>query len=283
MGTIDINHPAFKEPWKWRIMSSLWMPEGAERVDDVYRDWLHENSDSHSHRELLIPVKGRCLSALNGKIYDCEPGTFFLFGKGDVHPQGYPPKADGLEHFWVSFMGADAVVRRVRVRRGRFRDIFQRSCVIGGHETTRNVARCWDEIASGAGDGTFNRLKMIAALAALLYYLLENVNTFMKSGSEERQIKVVETVMKHIDRTAGKNVSLDQMARISGYSKYHFLRVFKLHSGLTAHEYVDKARLEKTRELEAAGSLKKEIAEELGFSCSAAFSHWRRSIKRKMV
>ncbi|MBA2479933.1 MAG: helix-turn-helix transcriptional regulator, partial [Planctomycetes bacterium] len=86
--------------------------------------------------------------------------------------------------------------------------------------------------------------------------------------------QAIEAIKRHIAQTAGNGVTLDQLARIAGFSKFHFLRVFKKHTGTTVHAYVNECRLQRVAELRAAGLTQKDIGARLGFSCPAAFSRW---------
>jgi AraC-like DNA-binding protein len=94
------------------------------------------------------------------------------------------------------------------------------------------------------------------------------------TDSVKRREKVVDAIKEHIQESAGAGVSLDRLAVISGYSKYHFLRMFKDRTGTTVHEYVNQCRMAKCRELLSEGARKSEISDILGFSSPATFSRW---------
>ncbi len=68
---------------------------------------------------------------------------------------------------------------------------------------------------------------------------------------------------------------LDVLAHLSGYSKFHFSRIFKACTGETVHTFIDACRLRKSSELLKRGVLCKEVAAALGFSSPAAYSNWR--------
>jgi AraC-like DNA-binding protein len=85
---------------------------------------------------------------------------------------------------------------------------------------------------------------------------------------------VVRTVQRHIDAIHGREVTVQSVARLAGYSPYHFLRLFKRHAGCTVHEYVNRARRRRVGELLARGWSQKAIGADLGFSGPASFSRW---------
>ncbi|HEX4742176.1 MAG TPA: AraC family transcriptional regulator [Caulobacteraceae bacterium] len=68
--------------------------------------------------------------------------------------------------------------------------------------------------------------------------------------------------------------SLEAMAAQAGVTPSHFCRIFKKANGVTPHQYVMKARLERARELllqtDTPAAL---VAEQLGFSSQSHFTH----------
>lgn len=85
------------------------------------------------------------------------------------------------------------------------------------------------------------------------------------------------TMRDHIMNCSGKGITLDHFAYLSGYSKYHFHRMFKAQTGMTVHQCINEARVRTTRELLDAGHLHKQISIELGFNNPTAFSRWYRA------
>ena len=84
------------------------------------------------------------------------------------------------------------------------------------------------------------------------------------------------TIRRHIETANGKGCGLDSLARIAGYSKYHFLRLFHKHIGMTLHEYVDRCRRQAYRRLAADGLRQNAIADALGFAHPSTLTRWRK-------
>ncbi len=77
----------------------------------------------------------------------------------------------------------------------------------------------------------------------------------------------------HADRCFDRPVDLDEMARVAGLSKYHFLRLFKATYGLTPIEYVSQRRIERAQDLLRATNLTvTEVCMLVGFSSLGSFS-----------
>jgi AraC-like DNA-binding protein len=68
-------------------------------------------------------------------------------------------------------------------------------------------------------------------------------------------------------------LTLNEMARQAGLSRYHFLRLFREAFGATPHQYLIRVRIERAKALLAAanGSVT-EVCFEVGFSSLGSFS-----------
>ena len=70
---------------------------------------------------------------------------------------------------------------------------------------------------------------------------------------------------------------LADLAREAGQSEFHFARAFKTSLGITPHEYLNRRRIEKARQLIARGDSLAEVALACGFSNQ---SHLNRQFRR---
>ena len=77
-----------------------------------------------------------------------------------------------------------------------------------------------------------------------------------------------------------ENITLEQVAAISGFSKFHFTRIFKQCMDKTFYEYLNERRITKAEELLYATVLSiTDIAMNSGFSSISAFNRTFKSIK----
>jgi AraC-like DNA-binding protein len=74
------------------------------------------------------------------------------------------------------------------------------------------------------------------------------------------------------DRCA-EPLTLAQLARTAGMSRYHFLRLFRDAFGATPHQYLMRVRLERARKLLAADTASvTDVCMDVGFSSVGSFS-----------
>jgi len=85
-------------------------------------------------------------------------------------------------------------------------------------------------------------------------------------------------VLSYIEDNVGEDISLSEIAAVSGLSVSHFKRLFRESVGLPVHQYLIRRRLERAKELLAEGKLSiSQIAIETGF---AHQSHLARHMRR---
>ena len=110
----------------------------------------------------------------------------------------------------------------------------------------------------------------------------DTAQRFMTDGI--RQKKYVEkfmSVCSYIDEHCTDNLTLDDVAEYSGFSKYHFTRLFRQFTGLTFYRYLNQKRIAKAERILADPSLSvTDVAMASGFSSMSAFIRMFKIMKR---
>jgi AraC-like DNA-binding protein len=133
-----------------------------------------------------------------------------------------------------------------------------------------------------AGDAAMGLEELGLALAA---------TTFQHTAANPRRLplstaktaRVQDTIFAALDlleRDAGEDLSLSEVADVVGLSPFHFLRLFKRETGVTPYRFLMQARIRKAIELLRETSLPvTEIAFEVGFGDLSNFiNFFRREI-----
>jgi len=85
-------------------------------------------------------------------------------------------------------------------------------------------------------------------------------------------LKHIQKTIDYIEENLQQDINLAACAKVSGYSQYHFLRVFKYVTGLTPADYIRKRRLtEIAKEMLASGKYISELAFLYGFNSKENF------------
>lgn len=277
------DHPLFTpvmlerlcRPEEWRIISGHCPPDVAPVEHRAHQDWLVDHAHRHAHLEVLFFLSGSGLHGHCGQVYPCVPGTALFFDAFEEHDQNCPPFGPDADHLWVAITREHAIARRIELRGGK----------LAFHERSRLLTRGDSRVGSAfilfdmaAAPAVVRRLRLVTAMAALFTAIIEDgLVSDVTDDAGDFQRRIVATVQQHIRDTAGRGATLDHLARLAGYSKFHFLRIFKAHAGVSVHAYIDDCRRAHVRQRLREGASKKIIAHELGFSSSAAFSRWQRA------
>lgn len=81
-------------------------------------------------------------------------------------------------------------------------------------------------------------------------------------------------ILEYMQQHATQLISLDELAREAGISRFHFVRLFKQKVGLAPHEYLVGLRLSKAAELLLSTDLDvATIASQCGYSNAGRFAH----------
>jgi len=90
----------------------------------------------------------------------------------------------------------------------------------------------------------------------------------------------INRVIDYIEENLAEKMTLEELAGVANFSKYHFHRIFYAFLGETLFQFIQRLRLQKSKELIAIreNASLTEIAYDCGFSSSAAFS---RSFKKR--
>ncbi len=116
--------------------------------------------------------------------------------------------------------------------------------------------------------GLLERVELSREILWLVGYYLDAVGYEEKREQEDPIHRAL-----HLIRAGNTPLTLDEMAKLSGYSRSYFVRKFKQRTGTSPMRYLNRVRLEKARGLlQTTDTPIGQIMEEVGFGDPAAFS-----------
>ena len=129
-------------------------------------------------------------------------------------------------------------------------------------------------------------VKIYALLIRLLIAVREFHLEQSKSSLSRDNVKIYEysekfsTVMKYIDANYMYDISLDQLADVAGYSKYHFSRIFKQYNSMSYLQYINARRTRAAENLLLDPEIPiTEVAMRSGFKSLTTFNRIFKEIK----
>jgi AraC-like DNA-binding protein/quercetin dioxygenase-like cupin family protein len=266
-------------PETWKLIATF-LPEETKSFYDISAEKLNKKRiNRHSQREILIPLAGEYCYGFDGKYYNCVPGTFFLIDSNIDHELQYTKKSVNLLHLWLSIDEDKVFGNCSKIHHGKIESQF--IVIFRDFTQGTNLYKIWDmfQNAESESETAIVRRKMLLALGCLHLRIIEN-KIVPKSNLSEYQSEIIEAAKNRIQKNFKNNIDIGQLALMSGYSKFHFMRLFKEYAGITIHKYHNECRKNEVTTLLTKNYTMKEIAYELGFSCPQAFCSWRKKMNQ---
>ena len=259
----------------WRVISSLFTPETHALRNAMHEKWMLRHIDTHPHREVMLCLSGEGVYGYQGGVYHCVPGTVFLFDSYEPHDLSYPPNSPDALHLWLSLLDDRAIVRLLPISAGG-RFSARHSFVVDDSSATLVLGHAWDMAARAELPEKVRRVRVVSALASLFASAVEQGYSRTKPAElrNKHADDIISSIMRSIALSGGGGLDLDKLSRYAGYSKFHFLRLFKRHAGMPVHKYIDQCRINKSKELARKGLNKSQIAQMLGFSSVSVYCRW---------
>lgn len=197
----------------------------------------------HAFHEIIVPVRGILNVRIHGRVHACGPGTLLLYAAGVAHEE-WSDAADPLESYFVAFhslaLQADDL-RTAAAPDGRMRQII------------RWLYR--DQRAMPPGGTPFQR------------HALRMLVDWFNHGGHPPANAWVDTIHNHIRHHMAESLTLDDLARVAGCSRFHFVRAYRRQTGRTPMADVRRLRADHARELILTTDRPlKEIAPAAGFA-----------------
>lgn len=262
---------------RWRVIGTRNPPEVTPTRDDQHAGWMVAHSHSHPHTEVMVVLAGQGRMGYQAKVYHFVPGTVFCFGPGESHDLEMPDWAPEAQMLWITLLGS-----RFLARITSFRHDLPHGAGCLGHlvmveESGLVAGDLLDLILRPPAERPEARaLQVRGALQLLIAAVIDRGDDPAEYRNEPLARQVVRTIREHLEETGGAGLTPAEIARMSGYSKSHFMKLFKQLTGLTLQAYLDRCRWQKVQELERLGWKRYQIAAALGFSSPASFSRWQR-------
>jgi len=256
---------------------SAGIPSASPELGTTHPEWFSErNQERHQrHFELMLSLSGQAAFFFADQYCEARPGDVFLIVPGIRHSRMYFPVNDQYCHawFWIrpQFIQSAMIVRDQG---------FNKSCLTlfpdslfsqYAYDELTDILHCQPPPEIGR---IF--IQSLAGLLAGKYWQILQRDLSLKTP-ENREMKKcnIADICQYIEEHHGVGISLEHMARMMHFSKFHFHRIFRHATGVTLHEYADRIRYRKAIEMEKSGYPQKGIAEFLGFSSPSAYWFWR--------
>ena len=234
-----------------------------------------ENSSSdgklhcHDKYEILYVIEGEGKCLIEGVKYPIKPRTVFVFSPLVYHAI-YLDEGCTYDRTSVYFE-EKSIAESVS-------DILK--SFGKGNENASPVAFYRADALSDQISLLFERLELSesfpdAERAKFLSLLTSELILFVSMASREDvafdEDELGARVISYLNEYAGKDISLDRLARRFFVSKYYLCRAFKKHNGISVRGYINRKRIMYAKQLIDAGETASRAAYQVGYGDYSAF------------
>jgi len=233
---------------------------GAEHVTDPSYDWHGLRRGSHEFVLFQYTFAGMGRLRFGQSDYRATPGSAIILHFPDDNRYWFDSEAaDDWRFFYVCMNGSEVMRawRAAVARKGPLLDLADDSPLLVEAATV-----CADVI-DGRLDTPWTASSAAYGLAMRLLQTVVPTGDDHVEGRPDEIAAAIEYVREHY----AQPISVDDLASVAGFSRYHFSRLFKQSEGLSPGEYIIRHRLrEATRLLQTTDQPLKAIAQQCGFA-----------------
>ncbi|MDF2721031.1 MAG: AraC family transcriptional regulator [Paenibacillus sp.] len=216
------------------------------------------------HHIIAYALSGKAHYMIDDKEYVVKKGDFVFFPRGKFHSGFSDPDEPWMFNvilFDASFTDSESEERFYNIDyvtstshsyAPQFTALFQ------------NAYQEWTTKKNGY------RLCCRCRVMEIFCLLFRRMDYF---SHNERHAQAIDAILNYMAENVAKNVTIEELSALAGYSVSHFQSVFKQITGKTAIQYHNEIKINKARDLLQYGSLNvTEAAMQVGFSDVYYFS-----------
>lgn len=229
----------------------------------------------HNAVEIIIPLSNDFCVISNGVEYNLKEKEILIIPPGELHSM---PAKEGRR---IIFQCDDALLSDTGIL-DSIMPVFNSSVHITPKLdkqlyliARKNILDIYNNFFSNT---PIADIRIYVDLLTMLTAVREFQLKLLSSESDEYAINSdgsikLSRVIKYIDRNFTEDISLDKLAAVAGYSKYHFSRIFKKYQNISIVQYISRKRIKLAERLLIDPELSiTEVAMQSGFSSLTTFN-----------
>lgn len=257
--------------------------------DSTIRIWYNEQTAGfakhwHTAVEIIMPVENYYDVAADGRQYHVQPGEILLIPSGEMH-QLIAPKSGKRFIFLFDISNISKMKGYAGI------NSLITGCLYITPETHPLIMDTLYQLLIQMRNEYFNSSDFceLSIYSKLINFFViygrnqmaeSSVFHNVRSYKQKEYMQKFSSVLDYIDQHHMEDLTLCGVASYSGFSKFHFTRLFKEYTGYTFNTYLCATRVKAAEALLAQMDLSiTEIALQSGFSSISSFNRTFRQIK----
>lgn len=246
----------------------------------LYHNTNDENFPEHWHTgmEIIMPVHAEYTVYVGKEVYRLQEGDFFLIGSGILHRIQAPPAGERIIMQFNPMLLY--TLEEMETLLSMLPPVFYLKKEDASELYGKIKPRMDQIVAEYDSEEMFSEALIYAELLRLFvdlgnFLIQENTSmlNFTEVGGKQRgYLEVMMKVCNYINLHYLEKLTLEDMANLAGFSKFHFTRVFKKFTNMTFCEYVNRKRVEHAEGLLYSTNMSIiDVAMNSGFSSMSSF------------
>lgn len=253
----------------------------------LYNNDEAENYSKHWHIpiEIIMPVINSYRAVCNNVTFDLQVGDILFIAPGTLHTLNAP--AEGKRIIILAELSALNKIQGLET----LITSMKPTLLITSENAPlihQDIVNLLTEIGN---EYSMNIPMMDISIYAKLFQIFVLINRYYSNGlncfselnvnKQEEYIEKYNSICDYINQNFSDDLTLDDMAHMAGFSKYHFERLFKEFTGTSFYKYLSLKRISYAEQLLIdPESTITEIAFKCGFNSISAFLRMFRIVKK---
>jgi len=251
---------------------------------------LHDNTvledyPAHWHTplEIIMPIVGDYTVTVGNTVHKLNVSDIMFICPGVIHELKAPPTGRRL------ILQADLTVLRELNRLEPVLNLMSPTLTITATNATQLHAILQEKLndiyVEYNSDNLFSELQIYSKLIEMFVCIgrtesLHPEHFDTKTKMKKEYIERFTEICTYITNHCTEDLSLDDIAQLANFSKYHFTRLFKQYTNITFYRYLTQKRIAYAEQLLINPELSiTEVAMQSGFSNQSAFIRMFKLIK----
>ena len=226
----------------------------------------------HTHERYAVGVieQGALGFTYRGEHVVASSGDINLCVPDEAHT-GQPAVAEGWAYrmFYLDADHFQRVAADLSDRQGELP--FFQSGVVRDASLARQIRQLHIRLESADASLLEQETRLLQLLAALVS---RHADASPPGRTRRREPQAITKLKRYLERHYAEPVSLDALSQHAQLSRYHLVRAFREVVGVSPHAYLRQVRVDRAKELLAAGHPIAEVALMTGFTDQSHLTRW---------
>ena len=252
---------------------------------------IHHNDNAenfplhwHTAMEIIMPYKNEYTVAIGGTPHTFQEGDIWITPPGTLHELHAPTSGERMILMFdygliCNVKGMDSLLPSLHP----YALISKKEYPELNHELRRYLDQICLEYDQQLPFAEASLYALMIRFFVALGRTSFNAEEKFPGITQGKQNEYVEKFMKvcnYISDHCTENISIDRLASLAGFSKFHFARLFKQFSGMSCYEYLTQQRIAHAERLLIQPNLSiTEVAMHSGFNSLSTFNRIFKSAK----